>query len=63
MSTSTLQPRAEEYRRRLERAARTLPGDRRRELVSEIESHLAEAIRPDATDVQALDAVLLFPML
>jgi hypothetical protein len=57
MTTSTLHPRAEEYLRRLERAARTLPGDRRRELVSEIESHLAEAIGPDATDVQALDVI------
>jgi hypothetical protein len=57
MSTSTLHPRAEEYLRRLERAARTLPGERRRELVSEIESHLAEAIGPDATDIQALDVI------
>jgi hypothetical protein len=57
MTTSTLHPRAEEYLRRLERAARTLPRDRRRELVSEIESHLTEAIGPDATDVQALDVI------
>jgi hypothetical protein len=57
MTTSILHPRAEEYLRRLERAARTLPGDRRRELVSEIESHLAEAIGPTATDVQALDVI------
>lgn len=57
MTTSTLHPRAEEYLRRLERAARTLPGDRRRELVSEIEAHLAEAIRPDATDLEALEVI------
>ena len=57
MTTRTLHPRAEEYLRRLERAARTLPGDRRRELVSEIEAHLAEAIGPDATDVQALELI------
>jgi hypothetical protein len=57
MTTSTLHPRAEEYLRRLDRAARTLPRDRRRELVSEIESHLAEAIGPDATDVQALEVI------
>jgi hypothetical protein len=57
MTTSTLHPRAEEYLRRLERAARTLPGDRRRELVSEIESHLAEAIPPAASDLEALEVI------
>jgi hypothetical protein len=57
MTTSTLHPRAEEYLRRLERAARTLRGDRRRELVSEIEAHLAEAIAPGATDVEALEVI------
>jgi hypothetical protein len=57
MTTSTLHPRAEEYLRRLERAARTLPSDRRRELVSEIDAHLAEAIGPDATDVEALEVI------
>ena len=57
MSTSTLHPRAEEYLRRLERAARSLPGDRRRELISEIESHLAEAIPPGASELEALDVI------
>jgi hypothetical protein len=57
MTTSTLHPRADEYLRRLERAARTLPGDRRRELVSEIESHLAEAIAPAASDLEALEVI------
>ena len=57
MSISTLHPRAEEYLRRLERAARSLPGNRRRELVSEIESHLIEAIPPGASELQALDVI------
>ena len=57
MTTSTLHPRAEEYLRRLERAARPLTGDRRRELISEIESYLVEAIGPDATDLEALAVI------
>jgi hypothetical protein len=57
MSTSTHHPRAAEYLRRLERAARTLPADRRQELVSEIESYLVEAIPPGASDIEALAVI------
>jgi hypothetical protein len=56
MTTSTLHPLAAEYVKRLQRAARRLPPDRRADLVAEIESHLAEALDPRATEAEARHA-------
>jgi hypothetical protein len=53
MTTDTLHPLAAEYLKRLRRAARRLPPDRRTELVAEIESHLAEGLDPRATESEA----------
>jgi len=53
MTTSTLHPLAAEYLKRLRRTARTLPPDRRADLVAEIESHLFEALDPRASDPEA----------
>jgi hypothetical protein len=53
MTTDTLHPLATEYVKRLQRAARRLPPDRRAELIAEIESHLAEALHPRATEPEA----------
>ena len=57
MSTGTLHPLAEEYLDRLERAAEHLPRARRRELVDDIEAHLAEALGPDPSDAEVLTAL------
>jgi len=57
MSSRTVHPLAEDYLRRLQQAARRLPADRRAELESEIEEHLAEAIAPGASDEQALEVI------
>jgi hypothetical protein len=54
MSSQTLHPLASDYLDRLRRAGRGLPPDRLRELLTEIEAHLSEAIDPDASDAQAL---------
>jgi hypothetical protein len=54
MTTNTLHPLAADYLARLRRAGRRLPADRLRELVTEIEGHLSEAIPPAATDAEAL---------
>jgi hypothetical protein len=54
MTTDTLHPLAADYLERLRRAGRDLPAGRRRELLAEIEGHLAEAIEPGASDAQAL---------
>ena len=54
MTTTTLHPLAAEYLQRLRRAGRGLPRGRRRELIAEIEGHLAEAIDPSASDAEAL---------
>jgi len=54
MTTDTLHPLASEYLERLRRAGRRLPPARLRELVTEIEGHLSEAIDPNASDAQAL---------
>ena len=53
MTTDTLHPLATEYVKRLRRAARRLPLERRTELVAEIESHLAEALDPRAAEPEA----------
>lgn len=57
MMTDTLHPLAAEYLERLRRAARGLPPGRRRELLTEIEGHLSEAIDPSASDAQALTVI------
>jgi hypothetical protein len=54
MTTDTLHPLAAEYLERLRRAGRGLPPGRLRELLTEIEGHLSEAIDPSASDAQAL---------
>jgi hypothetical protein len=51
---TTLHPLAEAYLDRLERAAVHLPRARRRELVDDIEAHLAEALGPDPADAEVL---------
>ncbi len=48
---TTMHPLAEDYLRRLDHAARTLPRREREELVSEIRDHLAAGLTPDATEV------------
>lgn len=53
MTTDTLHPLATEYVKHLQRAARRLPPDRRADLIAEIESHLAEALDPRATEPEA----------
>jgi hypothetical protein len=53
MTTYTPHPLAAEYLKRLRRAARVLPAERRAELVAEIESHLAEALEPWVPDPEA----------
>jgi hypothetical protein len=54
MTTDTVHPLATEYLERLRRAGRGLPPGRLRELLTEIEGHLSEAIGPGASDAQAL---------
>jgi uncharacterized membrane protein len=54
MTTHTLHPLAADYLERLRRAGRGLPPARRRELLAEVEAHLAEAIEPTASDAEAL---------
>jgi hypothetical protein len=54
MTTDTRHPLAAEYVERLRRAGRGLPPGRLRELLAEIEGHLAEAIDPDASDAEVL---------
>ena len=57
MTTDTLHPLAAEYLQRLQRAGRDLPPGRLRELLTEIEGHLSEAIDPTASDAQALEVL------
>jgi hypothetical protein len=54
MSTTAMHPLAEDYVRRLDRAARRLPRGERRELLDEIRTHLYEAIEPGMSDAEAL---------
>lgn len=54
MTTMTLHPLAADYLGRLERAARPLPRADRRELVAEINAHLAEATDPAMSDAEVL---------
>jgi hypothetical protein len=57
MRASTLHPLAEDYLLRLRRASQHLPRDRRRELITDIERHLAEVAPSDASDHDVLDAL------
>jgi uncharacterized membrane protein len=57
MSPHALHPLAEDYLRRLRQAGRQLPRERRDELLTEIEGHLAEAIPPGASDDEALEVL------
>jgi hypothetical protein len=57
MTTDTLHPLATEYVKRLRRAARRLPPERRAELVAEIESHLAEALDARAGEPEARNVI------
>jgi hypothetical protein len=54
MTTGTLHPLARDYLERLRKAAAPLPADARRDLVAEIEAHLAEALPEHASDAEAL---------
>jgi hypothetical protein len=57
MSTTAMHPLAADYLRRLRRAGRDLPAGRLDDLCAEIESHLAEAIPPGASDAEALSVI------
>lgn len=52
-----LHPLAEAYLRRLRRAGRYLPRGRLDELTAEIEGHLSQAIRPGASELDALNVI------
>jgi hypothetical protein len=54
MTTGTLHPLARDYLERLRRAAEPLPREARRDLLADIEAHLAEALPEDATEAEAL---------
>ena len=53
MSTTAMHPLAVDYLQRLRRAGHDLPAGRLDDLCAEIESHLAEAIPPGASDADA----------
>jgi hypothetical protein len=57
MRTETLHPLAAQYLERLRRAGRGLPAERLRELLTEIEGHLSEAIDPSASGAHALEVL------
>ncbi|MGN6380473.1 MAG: HAAS signaling domain-containing protein [Gaiellales bacterium] len=57
MTASTVHPLTEEWLDRLRAAARVLPASERAELVSDIESHLAESIPPGASEAEVRDAL------
>jgi uncharacterized membrane protein len=52
MTTRTLHPLADAYLDQLEHAADHLPRARRKELVADIETHLLEALRPNASEAE-----------
>jgi uncharacterized membrane protein len=52
-----LHPLAEDYLLRLRRAGQHLPRDRRREMIADIERHLAEVAPPGASDHEVLEAL------
>ncbi len=53
MNDSSFHPLARDYLKRLNKAAANLPRARRKELIVEIESHLSEALRTGASEVEA----------
>ncbi|MBV9001931.1 MAG: hypothetical protein JO304_22935 [Solirubrobacterales bacterium] len=57
MTEPALHPLADDYLRRLRRAGRRLPPDRLRDLLSEIEAYLSEAIPVGASDDEALEVL------
>jgi len=54
MTAISLHPLAADYLERVRRAGQGLPHDRLRELLVDIQAHLAEAIDPEASDAEAL---------
>jgi hypothetical protein len=54
---TTRNPLADDYLKRLRRAASRLPRSRRAELVAAIEQHLDEAVPPEASDAETLTAL------
>lgn len=52
MMTTQTHPLVADYLERLRTESHRLPGEQARELVSDIEVHLAEALSPDADEVQ-----------
>jgi uncharacterized membrane protein len=54
MTASTLHPLATDYLERVRRAGQGLPNDRLRELLLDIQAHLAEAIAPEAHNAETL---------
>lgn len=57
MTRRTLHPLADDYLQRLRQTGRALPRERLRDLLSEIESYLSEAIPLGASDDEALEAL------
>ena len=57
MTKRALHPLSDDYLRRLRQAGRHLPPARLRDLLSEIEGHLSEAIPLDASDHEALEVL------
>ncbi len=57
MTTTTLHPAAADYIKRLRRASRSLPRDTRRELLSDIEAHLQEAIDSGMSDAEVMSTL------
>jgi hypothetical protein len=56
--TRTAHPLADDYLRRLERAARSLPRSDREELLAQIRSHLDAGLTPDATEGQVRNLLI-----
>jgi hypothetical protein len=54
MTAISLHPLAADYLERVRRAGQGVPHDRLRELLADIQAHLAEAIDPEASDAEAL---------
>ena len=57
MNDSSLHPLAQDYLKRLNKAAANLPRARCKELLGEIEAHLSEALPADAGDAEALNVL------
>jgi hypothetical protein len=57
MNDSSLHPLAQDYLKRLKKAAASLPRARRKELIEEIEAHLSEALPAAAGETEALNVL------